>query len=213
MQKLKTGGSSGPDGFPPQLFKKLSGSLAKPLSLIYSSFVSVGCMPRAWAHATVTPIYKSGSASTTSNYRPISLTCVASKIMERVVVTDMLVYLRRRGIIAKQQYGFLQGRSTSSNLLETINDWTMFINCKNCVTAAYIDFAKAFDTVCHNMLLHKLSAYGISGNLLQWIESFLTGRSQQTRVSQSFSNVTNLFSGIVQGSVLGLAAKHFVQEV
>ena len=76
-------------------------------------------------------------------------------------------------------------------------------NCKNSVTVAYTDFAKAFDTVCHNKLLHKLSAYGITGNLLQWIESFRTGRSQQTRVSQSFSNVTNLFSGVVQGSVLG----------
>lgn len=203
MRNLKPGGSCGPDGFPPQLFKKLAGSLAEPLSLMYSSFMSVGQMPRAWAHAIVTPIYKSGSASSVSNYRPISLTCVAGKIMERVVVSSMLSYLRLNHVITKQQHGFLQGRSTSTNLLETINDWTLSINDRKSVAVAYIDFAKAFDTVCRSKLLSKLAAYGVSGQLLHWIESFLSGRSQQTRVGHSLSDVTSLSSGIVQGSVLG----------
>jgi hypothetical protein len=123
--------------------------------------------------------------------------------MERVVVSNMLTYLRRNGVISKQQHGFLQGRSTTSNLLEALNDWTLAVNDRKAVGVTYIDFAKAFDTVCHSKLLNKLTAYGISGQLLQFIESFLSDRSQQTRVGHSLSTVTKLSSGVVQGSVLG----------
>ena len=68
---------------------------------------------------------------------------------------------------------------------------------------AYIDYAKAFDTVSHAKLLSKLSAYGITGNLYNWISSFLHNRTQQTRVGTALSNTMNLPSGVVQGSVLG----------
>ena len=94
IKKLKPNKSSGPDGLPPLLFKKTASSLAEPLSIIYNSFMSVGVIPRNWAHAVVTPLYKNGDASDVSNYRPISLTCVASKIMERVINADMLSFYR-----------------------------------------------------------------------------------------------------------------------
>jgi len=87
--------------------------------------------------------------------------------------------------------------------LETLNDWTLAINDRKSVGVAYVDFAKAFDTVCHRKLLTKLSSCGISGQLLKWIESFLSCRTQQTRVGQSLSSIIELTSGVVQGSVLG----------
>ena len=122
--------------------------------------------------------------------------------MERVVVSDILSYLRHHGIISKQQHGFLSGRSTTSNLQETFNDWTLTLTHKNSIPVANIDFAKALDTVCHNKLQHKLQSCGIPGGLLSWICSFLNGRTQQTRVGNSFSTITNLNSGVVQGKVL-----------
>ena len=88
-------------------------------------------------------------------------------------------------------------------MLEAINDWSLAVNDGNLVGVAYIDFARAFDTVCHSKLLCKLQSYGIAGQLLKWIQSFLTGRSQQTRVGDSLSDMTTLISGVVQGSVLG----------
>ena len=94
-------------------------------------------------------------------------------------------------------------RSTTTNLLETMQDWTLAIHSKRSVFAIYIDFAKAFDTVRHNKLIHKLSCYGISGNLLQWIKSFLCCRTQQTRVGNCLSCILEICSGIVQGSVIG----------
>ena len=124
IKRLKAGKSSGPDGYPPFLFKKLAPSLAEPLSLVYSAFMSVGHIPNAWTRAIVTPVFKRGDAADVGNYRPISLTSVACKIMERVISTDVLHYLRTQNIISKHQHGFLSGRSTNTNLHETLNEWT-----------------------------------------------------------------------------------------
>jgi len=88
-------------------------------------------------------------------------------------------------------------------LLQSVNDWTLALNNRQNVAIAHIDYAKAFDVVIHVKLLHKLSAYGIAGDLLAWIRAFLTGRSQCTRINQSYSQYTHIESGVIQGSVLG----------
>lgn len=94
--------------------------------------------------AIITPIYKSGLASDVSNYRPIALTCVTCKIMERVIVCDMLHFLRKQRLITKQQYGFIVRQSTTLNLFDALNDWSLAINNTFLVAVAYIDYAKAF---------------------------------------------------------------------
>ena len=203
IKKLKPNQSSGPDGLVPLLFKNLSQSLAGPLSLLFSAFMSVGRIPGEWKKAIITPVYKNGDSSDVSNYRPIALTNVICKIMERVICADLLAYLRHYGVINKHQHGFLAGKSTTTNLLECLNDWTLAIKNKHSVAVAYIDYSKAFDSVCHSKLLTKLCAYGITGNLLSWIDSFLSGRSQRTRIGSSLSNEANIISGVIQGSVLG----------
>ena len=203
IKKLKPSKSSGPDTLPSSLFKQLATALAGPLSIMYTTFMSVGRVPSEWTHAIVTPVFKGGDAADTSNYRPISLTSVSCKIMERIITTDLLHYLRAHNVISNQQHGFLSGKSTCTNLLETLNDWTLAVRDKKSIVVAYIDYSKAFDTVCHEKLLTKLSAYGIEGDLFKWIRSFLSNRSQQTRVGSCLSNVAYITSGVVQGSVLG----------
>ena len=116
---------------------------------------------------------------------------------------DLLVYLRCNGVISKQQHGFLSRRSTSTNLLEVLRDWTLAINDMKGVHVAYIDYAGAFDTVSHAKLFHKLTAYSITATLLDWIKSLLSERTQQTRIGNSVSCSTVLTSGVIQGSVLG----------
>jgi hypothetical protein len=203
IKRMKPSKSPGPDGHPPPLFKELAPGLAEPLSLIFTSFMSTGSVPSEWRHAIVVPVYKNGNAADVSNYRPISLTCVACKIMERVISSDMLAFLRMHNAISKQQHAFLSRRSTCTNLIETINDWTLAIKSKKSVVVAYIDYTRAFDTVSHKKLVNKLTAYGIQGTLLAWIENFLHCRSQQTRVGTTLSRTVHLVSGVVQGSVLG----------
>lgn len=111
-----------------------------------------------------------------------SSTCVASKLVERVINADVLSCLQVHSVITQQHHGSLSRRSTSSNLLDTLDDWTLAIRDIQSVLVAYIDYAKAFDSVSHAKQLIKLRACGIAGNLLQWIESFLSNRSQQTRI-------------------------------
>jgi ribonuclease P/MRP protein subunit RPP40 len=123
--------------------------------------------------------------------------------MERVINMDLLSYLRLHKIIDRRQHGFLAGRSTTTNLLERLNDWTVTIRDKKSVLVAYIDFAKALDTVCHRKLLSKLAAYGIASNLLSWIQNFLKDRTQQTRIGSALSHSIDLHSRVVQGSVIG----------
>jgi Reverse transcriptase (RNA-dependent DNA polymerase) len=200
ISKLKLNLAGGIDGFPPLLIKKLSPTLLEPLSLLYSSFLSVGKIPHEWRRAIVTPIHKSGSADDVSNYRPIALTCVFSKIMERVVANEISGYLLQHGLISRQQHGFLAKRSTATNLAETLNDWTIAVNNRQSVTVAYIDYRRAFDSVCNSKLFIKLSAYGIAGSLLSYIKVFLYNRSQVPQVGSARSSEQSLVSGIVQGS-------------
>jgi len=88
--------------------------------------------------------------------------------MEHVVVNEVSDYFRQAGLINRHQPGFLSRRSTTTNLLETFDDWTLAINDRSSVITKYIDFSKAFDVVCHNKLLHKLDVYSIYGNLMSW---------------------------------------------
>jgi len=123
--------------------------------------------------------------------------------MERVVVLDLITYLQSNKVINKQQHGFLKKRCTATNLLESLSDWTLNIENGRRQAVAYIDFAKAFDSVCHNKLLAKMRQYGICGPLLEWIGDFLKGRTQQTRVGNALSDVNVIISGVIQGSCLG----------
>ena len=118
IKKLKSNSASGPDGLPPLLFKRLGACLAEPLSAFFNSF-SVHQMPNVWSKAIITPVFKSGKSCDVSNYRPISLTCVACKLMERIISMHILDYLRVNNLITKHQHGFMSRRSTVTNLLES----------------------------------------------------------------------------------------------
>jgi len=92
---------------------------------------------------------------------------------------------------------------TCTNLLESVNDWTLSVEYKHSVKVAYVDFSKAFDSVSHEKLFVRLASYGIRGNLLQWLREYFSERTHQTRVRFSLSAVIDLLSGVVQGSGIG----------
>ena len=100
-------------------------SCPSTLTYLWINYMSTGKVPDEWRSAIVTPVHKGGLASSISNYRPISLTCVASKIMDIVVVVNLLTYLRHRNLISKQQHGFMSCKSTTTNILESLADWTL----------------------------------------------------------------------------------------
>jgi hypothetical protein len=203
LRKLKDRTSSGPDLLPAPLLKNIAGSLSVPLSLLFSKLFSLSALPDIWKVAIITPVYKKGSPSDAANYRPISLTCILSKVMESVIKDAMLSYLLEQKLINKQQHGFISKRSTCSQLLECIDDWSVSLSDKQSIDVAYIDFRRAFDSVVHSKLYLKLKSLGIGGNLLLWIRDFLSNRLQAVRVAGSTSTYRPVRSGVPQGSVLG----------
>ena len=214
IRKLKSNYSCGPDGLPPMFFKRLQYTIAKPLALIYNQLLSVAHVPDDWKKAIITPIYKKGPVTDYSNYRPISLTCVASKILERVIAKQIREHLISNNLLHSAQHGFVSGRSTCTNLLECFNDWTLYLQDRHQVVIVYIDFSKAFDVVSHNKLFTRLQSYGISGTLLSWLQKFFTGRTQCTKIGAVLSHITDVISGVIQGSVLGpLMFLTFVNEL
>ena len=132
-----------------------------------------------------------------------SLTCVSCKVFESVIKLRLVKYLTDNGYLNASQHGFVSKHSTCTNLLESLNDWTLNIRNGNFTRVAYIDFSRAFDSVCYSKLIFKLSKLGIKGALLRILESFLKDRAQKVVIDGAFSQQLHMISGVPQGSVLG----------
>ena len=179
-------------------------AIAEPLTFIYNLSLKLGKIPLEWKNAIVTPIFKNkGSKHDPSNYRPISLTCIACRIMESIIRDSMMKYLRTNVLLSDMQYGFIGGRSTVLQLLHVLDKWTEVLDTGGYVDVIFCDFQKAFDTVPHNRLLELLRHYGITDPVLAWIEDFLRNRNQSVSVNGCKSKYFRVTSGVPQGSVLG----------
>lgn len=204
LRSMKASSSTGLDDIPSVCLKNISEQLAVPLQSIFQDSFDTGVLPDDWLKAKVRPIYKKGgSRSAAANYRPISLTSVSCRVMERVLKGFLLDHLSKNNIITASQHGFMAKKSTETQLLECINDWTSSLDSQENTDVFYMDIAKAFDVVSHPKLLYKLKMYKITGKFYAWIDSFLKDRSQCVKVGNSLSCERNVLSGVPQGSVLG----------
>lgn len=199
----KANKSCGPDDIHPRMLKELVNFIALPISILLNKTMDAGIIPRDWKRAYVSAIFKKGSKSIAENYRPISLTSLVCKLMETLIKKEIMSHLVQNNLLSPRQFGFINGRSTVTQLLKYLDSCIDKIVRGNVVDCIYLDFAKAFDTVPHKRLLNKLQAYGITGKLLNWIEAFLVGRSQAVKVNGVESETKAVISGIPQGSVLG----------
>ena len=203
LKGLHSDKSPGPDEVHPMLLKECAEILAEPLSMIFQQSFQSGSLPADWKTANVVPIFKKGKKGDVSNYRPVSLTSVPCKVMESLLKDDLTKHLESTSMLSKVQHGFSQGRSCLTNLLETFEAWTLAVDQGYGIDVVYLDYRKAFDTVWHSGLLTKLQGYGIDGELLSWIKSFLQGRKMRVQVRGSHSDWVEVLSGVPQGSVLG----------
>lgn len=203
INKLNSRSAGGPDGIPPAFFKNTCSAVSHPLAFIFQLLFEDGFLPQIWRKAFITAIFKKGDSTLSSNYRPISLTCTACKIMEAIIKDQLVSHLLSKGLISRQQHAFIKKHSTVTNLLQCTHDWAVSVHGGHAVDAVYIDFARAFDSVVHSKLIFKLSNFGISGKLLNWIAAFLNYRLQCVVVEHCNSNWLPVISGIPQGTVIG----------
>ena len=199
IQELSPTTAAGPDGLPSSLLVNCATELAPFLLIICTHSLSSGVVSPSFKRAAITPVIKSGDRSVPSNYRPISLTSVISKVLERIIRKQVSSFIDKKDFLNGTQHGFRSGRSCLSALLNVFDDTMHMLDGGGSVDMVYLDFSKAFDKVDHGILLHKLKALGITGNLRMWFYNFPTNRSNFVRLPGGISTDSPVLSGTVLG--------------
>ena len=184
------------------VLKTLAPAIAPVLQVIFQRSIDSGQILSDWHTANIVPIYKKGDKLDPSNYRPVSLTCVCSKIMEHIITSQLMKHLETNGLLHHRQHGFRSKHSCETQLEDFFHQLHNSLEKGKRVDAVMMDLSKAFDKVAHNRLLLKLERCGIQGSTNRWNGSFLSGRSQKVVADGEHSSSAPFTSGVPQGSVI-----------
>ena len=194
--------ATGLDKIPSKVLKAAAPTITPSLTHIFNNSILSCCFPSDWKMARLLPVYKNGPRGFPENYRPISILLAVSKLMERIMYDQLYRYFNENSILSKQQFGFRNFHSTASALLDSTNSWYVNMDRKLYNLVVFLDLKKSFDTVNHEILLHKLELYGITGCALAFIQSYLSDRTQICQLGDKMSK-RNVKCGIPQGFILG----------
>ena len=175
--KLKT--ASGPDGISSRMLRGCASTISSYLSTLFNLSLSTGIVPTAWKTSNITPVYKDGDPKLASNYRPISLLSIPSKLLERIIYNKLMKHLLFNSLISRHQFGFRPQSSTQEALLAATNDWHQYFDSNLSVGCVAFDLSKAIDSFPHQTILSNLSRVGIRGSLLNWFHNYLSNREQK----------------------------------
>ena len=177
--------SAGPGGLAPKILKISAPVIAPPIAKLFNFCINAGTWPREWKLSDVTPAFKKGEVTSKKNYRPISALSTIPKLFEKVKFNKL--YERFSPIFWDNMSGFLRGHSCATALIKLTDDWRIALDQKKEVGTVAIDLSKAFDSICHNLLLAKLRAYGLRDSALKLMRLYLEGRKQRVKCNGIFS--------------------------
>jgi hypothetical protein len=201
LEKLKPEKAIGVDDIPNLALKIGAKLLTRSLCNLFNYSIISGNIPNEWKMARVVPVYKKGDKSDVSNYRPISLLPVVSKILERCILNKLQPKLQHN--LYYLQHGFTSGKSTITQLIDVYDKVNQILDRHSQCDMVFLDFTKAFDSVCHRLLLLKVQALGIRDHMLNWLRCYLSNRYQHVVVEGHKSEIAVIKSGVPQGSILG----------
>jgi len=203
LEGINPAKAGGPDDIPNLVLQKCATAIAPGLAAIFQKSLDSGDLPKDWLDANIAPVFKKGDKHSPENYRPISLTSVTCKILEHIICRHILSHFEQHKILTNLNHGFRSGFSCETQLAVTTHDLLQSFDKGKQVDVAILDFSKAFDTVPHNKLLHKLDMYGVRGPLHSWLRTFLCKRRMRVVLDGEYSEYTSVDSGVPQGTVLG----------
>lgn len=212
IKTLKNTKSVGIDGLPTFIFKKFAKFLAPVLTFLINISFTQGKFPDLLKRSKVSPLHKKNDRKDMNNYRPITLVPIISKIFEKAMHKRITNFFDKHSIIAEEQNGFQRNKSTTLAAYSLIKTVVDNIDKKVPVVSVFFDMSKAFDYVDHQILLKKCEKYGIRGQALSWIQSYLSNRMQCVEINKINENGEVVAhkspflynkSGVPQGSVLG----------
>ena len=187
----------------PETVKLTNQAVAQCLTIIFNRCIKDGCFPNALKNTKVIPLHKGDSVLSVSNYRPISLLPIFSKIFERLIYNQFIQYIEQNKILDELQFGFQKNKSTEHAISAIISNITKASSKNYSSYCIFLDFAKAFDTVNHAILLDKLKYYGVTDSTLDLFRSYLSNREQVVEVNGVMSDWGTIQHGVPQGSILG----------
>ena len=201
LYNLDPNKASGPDNIPIRLLKECANSIAPSLTCLFNKSLEHGILPLEWKLSNIIPLHKKGDKSFVEHYRAISLMCVVAKVMERCIYNRLIVHIQN--LISDAQHGFVRGKSCTGQLLSVLHRISENLDLGKQTDIVYLDIAKAFDTVDHQLLLKNLCRFGLAGNTLKWFRNYLSGRQQRVVLNGETSKTLPVSSGVPQGSILG----------
>ena len=195
--------SPGWDNISAKIVKQTYQSFLDPLTFILNLSLKSGIVPDDLKLAKVLPLYKSKNKNLISNYRPISVLPVFSKVLERLMYNRMINYINKYKLLYPFQFGFQKNHSTNMALITLVDKISDALENGDKVLGVFLDFSKAFDTVDHTILLKKLEYYGFRGVVLKWLSNYLQNRKQYVFYNNTKSDYKSISCGVPQGSILG----------
>jgi hypothetical protein len=201
LKRLKQRKSGGLDGISTKVLRLAEPVLANEVCKLLNCFIAKGVFPTGWKDGLVSAVPKGNDAVQSSNYRPVTLLSVLSKVFEKMLFDQLYGYFVPK--LGTQLSGFLKGHSCATALLKMTEDWRWALDDGQTTAAVAIDLSKAFDSINHELLLAKLAAYGVKEHSMRLLGSYLNGRRQRVRIDREMSSWRNVTKGVPQGSLLG----------
>ena len=195
--------AAGSDGIPSHLIKKTKAIIAPILSRLFNVCINKSIFPDAFKIAEVKPLFKGGNRHILGNYRPISLLPQFGKMFEKIIAKRVTSFFESKNILTSHQFGFRKSFSTELAAVDLYDNLLKNLDNKHFTCAIFLDLAKAFDSVNHEILLEKLKKYGVRGPCLDLFKSYLSNRWQYVNLSDEKSDLKLIDIGIPQGSILG----------